>query len=563
MKIPSADIGNGAARSEFVTDVMNKCLATREERVASYRTLKQYYMYGRETSANLADNVFGTVNKIWSHLDQVMSFLYSQDTTRFSVEIGKSVSEIELLKLPALNEAINNVWHSSNTDIRYGDALLWSLVYGSMFVKPRWHIDGIIPDVVEPHNIGVWREDICGLENQEAFIHCYLIPKSQLEYELTIAQHNNIAAILEQAIASAENLENQSSQPIDRITTSSAMPTAVGEVDQNIGPRLSYTAKLAQPMCRMYELNVYDTDIHDYQVFTVAHPFVSIYDRAMERMFLKNEQPLVQICPYPIHDYFWGLSLVERLIGLQMMRNERWDQVQHMMEMQARPSSFGTGLIGIPDEIQDALDTPGGLVTGDQGNEMKRLVVEIPDDLFAEITYLDSQFDEQDGTTPVMSGRGEQGVRSEGHAAQLLRVGASRAKKRALIVEDSLEECATLYLKILQKFSDAKYRAEPEEPNDEGMVFIAAQFTEDFVVKVDSHSNSPLFMQDLKELLFELFKVKAIDREELLELLGVPMKDLLKWKLKHKIEPQEAAAAEKQRQLELATGKVSSISGKK
>src|ERR1700685_646390 len=121
MKIPS----KFAERAEFLQDVTGKCMASREDRCESYKALKQYYLYGREGSAAPAENVFGTINKIFSHLDQVVSFLYSQDTTRFSVEIGKSVSEQELLKLPALNEAVNDHWHSSDTDIRYGDALLW------------------------------------------------------------------------------------------------------------------------------------------------------------------------------------------------------------------------------------------------------------------------------------------------------------------------------------------------------------------------------------------------------------------------------------------------------
>jgi hypothetical protein len=315
-------------------------------------------------------------------------------------------------------------------------------------------------------------------------------------------------------------------------------------------------------MVRMHELYVHDDEIKDYRVFTIANPFVLVYDRPMGKMYLPNEMPIVQLCPYPVHDYFFGLSLTERLIGLQMMRNTRWDQVQHMMEMQARPSSFGTGQYGTVDELQDALDSPNGLVLGEQGATMEKQVVTIPDDLFAEISYIDSQFDETDGTTPIMSGKGEQGVRSEGHASQLLRVGSSRAKRRALVVEDSLEELATMYLKILQKYSDAKYRAE-SAGSEPGLIFVAAQFTDDFMVKVDAHSNSPLFMQDLTQMAQLLFKAKAIDREELIEMLAVPMKDLLKLKLKTKIEPAEARQAQQERAAEAAGQKVTKLAGRK
>jgi len=68
----------------------------------------------------------------------------------------------------------------------------------------------------------------------------------------------------------------------------------------------------------------------------------------------------------------------------------------------------------------------------------------------------------------------------------------------------------------------------------EGKEFIAEQFTKDYVVKVDAHSNSPIFTEDLKQLAFNLFKAQAIDKESLLDLLEPPMKQLLKDKLKRK-----------------------------
>ena len=433
-----------------------------------------------------------------------------------------------------------------------------------MFIKPRWHTDHIIPDVVEPHNVGVWREDISGLENQEAFVHCYRIPLSQLEYELTVSGHKDVDRILKEAVANEQGTEESDvSQPLRSITTSTAEPEVTGEVSMNLGPRLTYTPKMPLPMVRMYELYVYDNDIRDYNVFTLANPFVLVYDRPMAKLFLANELPIVQVCPYPIHDYFFGLSLCERLIGLQSMRNTRWDQVQHMMEMQARPAWVGTGQFSDQGEMQDALDTPGGGIMGDQGAELNKLPLTIPDDLFAEITYIDGQFDETDGTTPIMSGKGEQGVRSEGHAAQLLQVGSSRAKKRALVVEDSLEEVATLYLRILQKYSDAKYRAEPAGGEKDGMIFVAAQFTDDFMVKVDAHSNSPLFMQNLTDLVFKMFESKMIDREEALSMLPVPMKDLLKLKLKTKIEPAEARAQQEEKEAIARGEKVTKLAGRK
>jgi hypothetical protein len=150
---------------------------------------------------------------------------------------------------------------------------------------------------------------------------------------------------------------------------------------------------------------------------------------------------------------------------------------------------------------------------------------------------IDAMFEEASGISNVLSGRGEQGVRSAGHASQLARLGSSRAKKRALVVEDSLEKLATLYLKLIQVY-------EPEALLDtEGNKFIPEQFTKDYVVKVDAHSNSPIFMEDARSLAFNLFKAQAIDKESLIELLDPPMKQMLKERLK---KMEEKAASQPQ-----------------
>jgi hypothetical protein len=142
----------------------------------------------------------------------------------------------------------------------------------------------------------------------------------------------------------------------------------------------------------------------------------------------------------------------------------------------------------------------------------------------------------------ILQGQGEKGVRSAGHASQLARLGASRAKKRALIVEDSLEKVATLYLKLMQAYDNTHF------VDENGKKFIAEQFTDDFVVKVDAHSNSPIFTEDLRQLAFNLFKTQAIDKESLLDLLEPPMKQLLKDKLKKREQMQALQGAQQQQQ---------------
>ena len=157
--------------------------------------------------------------------------------------------------------------------------------------------------------------------------------------------------------------------------------------------------------------------------------------------------------------------------------------------------------------------------------------------LFNDINQIDEMFAEMSGITNVLSGRGEAGVRSLGHASTLARLGGSRTKKRALIVEDSLEKLSSLYLKLLQVYDKRRYI---DAFNNK---FIAAQFTDDYVVKVDAHSNSPIFVEDQTQMAFSLFQAGVITKERLLDLVQPPMLQLIKQDLKDKIEPAEAAAA--------------------
>jgi hypothetical protein len=277
----------------------------------------------------------------------------------------------------------------------------------------------------------------------------------------------------------------------------------------------------------MYELWVWNDDIQDYQVVTMADPDIFIYDRPGESVFLKGELPFVQVCPNPQFDYYWGQSEVQKLIFLQQLRNNRMTEILDLLSKQANPPTALVGFTGILDEKNFALNRSGGLLSTDMPNaKVDSIAPEMPATLFEVIHEIDAMFAEASGISSVLSGRGEQGVRSAGHASQLARLGSSRAKKRALIVEDSLEKVATLYLKLMQAYDNTHFT------DEEGNKFIAEQFTKDYVVKVDAHSNSPIFTEDMRQLAFNLFKAQAIDKESLLDLLEPPMKQLLIDKLK-------------------------------
>ena len=529
MRIPTEPLD----REYFYLDLIQKCLVSREERKPDYASLRSWYLFG-----NGPDEAPALYNKIFPHIDQLTSFLYSAETTRFSIDLGAAVPQQEHNKIPALTRALNDEWLSSNADQVFSTAVTWSLCYNSTFIKIVIN-NGVHPYMVEPATIGVLREDTPYLDRQEAFVQTYYITKSELYNRLY--SHPNREAIVKR-VESTQHERTEVANGIERIILSQSNPTMYGNVNLDLAGMNRYKATVAEDTVEMTELWVWNDDTKDYQVITKADPDVIIYDRPGETVFLKGECPFIQICPNPLYDYFWGMSEVQRLIYLQQLRNRRMTEILDLLSKQVSPPTALIGFTGIMDEKNFALNRAGGLLATDMPSaKVEKLAPQIPPDLFREIGEIDLMFEEASGIVSVLQGRGEAGVRSSGHASQLARLGSSRAKKRALVIEDSLEKLATLYLKCMQAYDNTHFT------DINGLPFIAEQFTKDFVVKVDAHSNSPIFTEDQRTLAFNLFKAGVIDKESLLDMLDPPMKQLLKDRLK-KMEEKQAQAQQQQAQ---------------
>jgi len=527
---------NPDEREFFYKDLIRKCEVSMNERRTDYSNLRSFYLFGNSSEESPA--VF---NKIHPHIDQLTSFLYSSETTRFSINTGASVDEREQYKVPKLTQALNDEWLNSNADQVFSTALTWALVYNTSFIKLIYN-KGIQPFMIEPSSIGVLREDVPYTSRQEALVHTYYITKSELYARLY--DHPKREQIVARVNASyGQQIHNEVPDGLSVILSQSQV-NMVGNVNMQLGQYNKYKAMVAEDTVEMKELWLWNDEIMDYQVVTIANPMVVIYDRPGEKVFLKGELPFVQLCPNPQYDYYWGQSEVQRMILLQQARNKRFDEITQLLAKQVNPPMMISGFSGIMDEKNFALNRAGAFLSSDMPNaKVDKLAPQMPADLFSELDRIDRMFEEVSGITNVLSGKGESGVRSTGHASQLARLGSSRAKKRALIIEDSLEKVATLYLKLMAVYDNTHFTTENEP---EKIPFIAEQFTRDYAVKVDAHSNSPIFMEDMRNLAFNLFKVQAIDKESLLDLLEPPMKQLLKERLKKMEEKQQQAQASKQ-----------------
>jgi hypothetical protein len=254
----------------------------------------------------------------------VTAFLFSADTTRFSINLGASVPEAEHIKVQTLTSALNDKWQDSNGDQVFAMAMTWALCYSSTFIKLVMRNGSIHPYMVEPGSMGVLREDTPYTDRQEALVQTYYITKSDLARRLY--GHPKRKSIMDR-ISASQHAPSQVPEGLDRIVMSQTNPTIYGTINLDLYGYNRMKARVAEDTIEMRELYLWNDEIDDYQVVTIADPDVIIYDRPGEQLFMKGELPFIQITPNPQYDYYWGQSEVQKLVHLQQMRNKRMAEI--------------------------------------------------------------------------------------------------------------------------------------------------------------------------------------------------------------------------------------------
>jgi hypothetical protein len=399
MRIPE----NNDDREVFYKDLIDKCLVSLEDRKADYANLRAWFLFG-----STPDDPPALFNKIHPHIDTLTSFLYSAETTRFSIQLGASVPESEQAKCPTLTSALNDEWLNSNADQVFSSALNWALVYNTTYIKLVMN-NGIHPYMVEPGCVGVLREDIPYTDRQEAWCISTTLPGQNCIPRLYA--HPKRDSILAKLTAVVHDRSENIASGVDKIILSQSNPTMMGEVNMGLEGINRYKARVAEETVKMYELWVWNDDTGDYQCVTMAEPGVFIYDRPGGSMFLKGELPFVQVCPNPQYDYYWGVSEVNRLVYLQELRNKRMSEILDLLSKQVNPPTALVGFTGILDEKNFALNRAGGLLSTDMPNaKADRMAPQMPSELFEVIHEVDEMFSEASGISSILAGRGESGV---------------------------------------------------------------------------------------------------------------------------------------------------------
>jgi hypothetical protein len=532
-------------REHFYNDLVVKCEGSLPDRKQSNQSYRQYYLQG---SLGNQKNVMQ--NRLRDKVNLLSSFLYAQETTKFGIKFAAHVPHEQRLYADILREISLDNWHDTDTDRSFADAVTWSLVYGCQLKKVIWTNHGLETYPLEPHCFAVLREDTDRIAHQEALVMTFFITRSELHRQLY--KHPNRERILERVSARKKDESSTIPEAVNRIIISQSSPNMIGSANvDGQGIRQNYEPIVNEDLIECRELWVWDDSLKngegDYRVWTAALPNITIYDRT--NFFIPQEHPFVKVCPVSIYNYFWGFSLVGALVGLQDWRDKRLSQIDAVLVRQLRPSRIGIGAGPLSSEKALALDSPGGYHNFAAPNaKIETYKPDMPADSWQLIANIDEQMNEIMGITKTIQGRGEEGVRSEGHAQFLGRMASAPIRKLALLIEDSVEDEATLMLKLMAREDKHRYLSDKDK-DGKRKEFLLAQVSPDFRVKVSAHSSSPVFAEENRQVAGDLFKAGAIDKTTLVEMLDPPMIDTVLARLP-KLEEAQAQMAQMQAQQE-------------
>src|SRR5262245_21458412 len=524
-------------------------MASVGEREMVYTRAAQYYYTGTY------DARAAIYNKTKPFIDKLSGFLMQPTDVRFQVifDTGES-DESVLTRAQLVSEKLSADYRSTDSDITFSEAVTWSMINGCPLLKHFPHDEGFKLAAVHPQNFGVLGETILDLNGQEAFCHVTYPTMSRLRSLL--AEHPRKDEIFKR-VAQGRPTTKDEEQPtyfhqmvvggLNPLGDPGGAPRseAAGIVNVFPVPTPWKPNRRISPTVKFCELWIRDRDRGgDYTTMQVIYPDIIIEGDLTRRNLSRvpGRSSFVKIQPQITPGYFWGRSLISDVQMLQDVLNKRLRDLKVMWDRNVNAPQVFSGFTSITEEQYYKIISEGGFINDPNPNAKANPLVQAPPpETLEELNFLLGLFEEASGFSPIMSGQGEPGVRAGVHAQTLVRTSSPRLIEQAARVERQLAESGYLSLRIMQAMDPRIYRT------DKGVEFTLKEFPDDFQVQVDSHSASPAFAEDNRQVAIALARAGAIDSEDLIHMLHPPGAELLLARLRQRQKAQaQAAAAEKQ-----------------
>jgi hypothetical protein len=526
MRIPRRE----PALIRFVQDRIAECRVTVDQRRQASMFYRNLFFTGEVEGGGSPVH-----NKCFSHVEKLASQLFSPSEVRLKIDFEGDDSDDWAPKVSSAERRINREFANRRIGDAFSSAVLFGLIDSCCFIKPTWTRNGVKPNVIFQHLMGVQREDEADLDDQDCFTHSFYLTRPALRRLLN--NNPDRTELMDKTRASfqpaSEDIQMDSffmemvmggQQPQTITGTPSGQTGTVLWNNRPPYPQLS--TDVLSDLVRVDDLWVMDDDRGDWMTIRYVEPGIILEGNARRRNLsdAPGQLPFVKVCPNELPGYFWGRSELQNLVSLQGKLNARINDVDHTLRLQAKPPKVFSGYSGINQEKAMVLLTAGGAFceaeTGASG-KVTPMAPEMPSEALAWIANIERWFDEMGGFTPAMNGQGDPAVRAGNQLQSLQRAGSPRLRDRAFLVEGQCSRVGDITLDILQAKDAHVLLAEG------GGQFFLKQLPEDSMCTVDSHTSSPIFSSDNTNLAFAYRKVGAIDNNDLIDMTHPPNADRL------------------------------------
>ena len=533
----------------FSNDLIEKCRVSHGMRAAYYRLLSII----AETGGS--DGTKSMINMMNAHLERTSAHLFSPLELKFDMGFDNIYPADIMEQGKVFARRVTRHWKRGRVGRLFGQGVYESLKYGACFMKqwptmwndkPQYH-----HRLVMPWSLGVFREDENSLDDQEAIVETstltlpevwrriYHLPNAEKLYALVQAHAKN-----EPAGSRPDSFFHQVLSTSQLNTTgvqAATRPLPGGIVQVMSDPNYAIMGPtVAADTVQFHELWVKGKE--DWATIQIIEPDILVTMFKLSNLFIKDsqQQPYNIICPNEVSGWLWGRSELVDLIEPQLWLSSLAADARRLMGLQIDKFLGLIGEAGMTDELYAAARN-NGYMNMPQGSSIEDLTPKFPPEMLPMIEFVIKMINTLGSFPEIMQGKGEPGVRAGNHASTLLKTASPTLRDRSLAVEEQCEDCADKTAMLLEAKDENFYWTKADKIEDtEKTKFLLAQVPQDWCITVDSHSSSPIFMEENGQEIWMAAKSGFVDGEYVLDNRPFPNKESAKVALKAK------AAAKKQ-----------------
>ena len=530
-------------------DLVEQCRISVGMRAAYYRIMHAIAETGR------SDGQKSLLNLLNVHLGRTAAHLFSPVELKFNIDFERPYPKNVIDRSKEVAKVLTRSWERNNTDILYGRGVFESLKYGACLLKQWAQVEGpkdtpvYYSKLVQPWQFGVYNEAENDISKQAALCETTTITLPEVWRRI---HHLPNAKQLFTRIQTHARKGDALSDPqsfFHQILSTSTLQTGVsgatqplpgGIVQLNNNPNYALMGPtVGADVVQVHELWVQDDD--DYTTIIMVEPDIIIAPlyKKMNLLVPNSQlQPYRMIQPNEVTNWFWGRSELVDMVEPQALLSTWLDDMKRLFGLQVDKLLGIISETAIGDELYAQFRNAGYMQLG-QGSDIKDLTPKMPPEALPMIQFVIEMLNMVGGFPEIMQGKGEAGVRAGVHADTLLKTASPTLRDRALLVERQCAIAADLSLAIKEAKDPSTYWTHGDtEQTIEATSFLLTDLPEDWRVSVDSHSSSPIFADENKQLLFASHKSGIVGKEYMLDNLPFPNKEAARAENKEAAEKQ-------------------------